>query len=146
MSRIHSINREQRLYVLRCGKGFTCLGFDVCEARKTRLAAELGVTLAGHPAGTRQAYTEYQRLVGLAAERNRQTGWRSQSELTPELRGLEGWRVEAVDRWGQRRRFIVGKSTGFIPCHLELCRRDSSGGPAVSGAPFSSVRRLEQVR
>jgi hypothetical protein len=141
-----NINHEQRLYVLRCAGGYSCLGFEVCQERKTRLAAELGVTLDGHQPGTRAAYTEYRGLVRLAAERNRQTGWRSGSELTPQLKGLEGWRVEAVDRWGQRRRFIVGKSTGFIPCHLELCRRDSSGGPAVSGAPFSSVRRLEQVR
>jgi hypothetical protein len=146
MSHLHTINREQHLYVLRCGNGYTCLGFGVCEERKRALAAELGVTLAGHPAGTRQAYTEYHRLVKLAAQRNRQTGWKSQSELTPQLKGLEGWRVEVVDRWNQRRRFLVGRSTGYIPVHLELARRDSSGGPAVVGGPFVSVRRLERVR
>jgi hypothetical protein len=146
MDRLHTINTEQRLYVLTCGSGFTCLGFDVCEERKLALAVELGVTLAGHPVGTRAAYTEYDALVRIAAQRNRQTGWKSQSELTPQLRGLEGWRVEVVDRWNQRRRFLVGRSTGFIPCHLELSRRDSSGGCAVVGGPFVSVRRLERIR
>ena len=61
-------------------------------------------------------------------------------ELTPELTGLEGKRVEVVDRYGERRRFIVGKSTGWLPIHLEIARRNSSGGPAVTGAPFQSVR------
>lgn len=146
MSRLASINRDQRLYVLHCGTGYTCLGFDVCEERKGKLATELGVKLAGHRIGTRAAYTEYRRLVEIAGQRNRSTGWRSESELTPQLKGLEGHKIEVVTSWGERHRFIVGKSTGFIPCHLALCRRDSSGGPAVVGAPFKSVRRLERVR
>lgn len=146
MDRLASINRQQRLYVLTCGTGFSCLGFGVCEDRKRALAAELGMKLAGHRPGTRAAYTEYQRLVDHAARRHRETGWRSESELTPQLKGLEGHRVEVVTSWGERERFIVGRSTGFIPCHLALRRRDSSGGPAVVGAPFKSVRRLERVR
>ena len=145
-SKLTKINREQRLYVLRCGGGYSCLGFDVCEDRKRRLAEELGVTMNGHRPGTRAAYTEYERLVAQARERHERTGWRSESELTPQLRGMEGWRVEVVTNWGERERFIVGKSTGFVPCHLALKRRDSSGGCAVVGAPFHSVRRLERVR
>ena len=54
--------------------------------------------------------------------------------------------VVSNDRWNQRRRFLVGRSTGYITVHLELARRDSSGGPAVVGGPFVSVRRLERVR
>jgi len=45
-----------------------------------------------------------------------------------------------VDRHGERRRFRVGKSTGWMPCHLEIARCNSTGGPAVTGAPFQSVR------
>lgn len=145
MTTFIKINGEQRLYVLRCGAGFTCLGFDVCETRKQALAAELGVALAGNPVGTAAAYTEYEQLVAVGAERNRATGWRSRSELTPQLMGLEGWRVEVVTSWGERQRFIVGRSTGFIPCHLALCRRDSSGGPAVCGAPFRVVTAIARV-
>ena len=31
MTDLHSINAEQRRYVLNCGKGYSCLGFDVAE-------------------------------------------------------------------------------------------------------------------
>jgi hypothetical protein len=146
MTPLKSIDDKQRLYVIRCSGGFSCLGFDACEERKRALARELGQTLDGLRVGTRGAYTEYCRLVRLASRRHRETGWRSESELTEQLKGLEGWRVAVVDRWNQSRKFIVGRSTGFIPCHLELARRDSSGGPAVVGAPFKSLRKIERVR
>lgn len=135
------INRKQRLFVLPVnGGGYTCLGFDVCEDRIRGLASEMNVRLQKHRKGTRAAYSAYMRLVEDARTRNQATGWRSQSELTSEFIGLEGKRVEIVDRWGQKRRFYVGKSTGFIPVHLEIARRDSTGGPAVMGAPFKSLR------
>jgi hypothetical protein len=50
------------------------------------------------------------------------------SDLTPQLIGLEGYRVEVLDDYGETRRFIVGKSTGWKPCHIELKRRNSWGG------------------
>jgi hypothetical protein len=135
------VNRQQRLFIIPAGNGgFSCLGFDVCENRLSGLANELRVAPLPHRRGTRAAYAAYMLLVELARQRNQATGWRSESELTPELRGLEGKRVEVVDRWGQVRRFWVGKSTGFIPCHLEVARRNSTGGPAVVGAPFKSLR------
>ncbi|MGD0058652.1 MAG: hypothetical protein ABSD58_04460 [Verrucomicrobiia bacterium] len=141
------INQQQRLFVLPAGdNGFGCLGFDVCEERTRTLAAELAVEPMPHRKGTRRAYEAYERLVEVARQRNQATGWRAQSELTHELLGLEGKRVEIVDRWGHKRRFYVGKSTGFIPVHLEIARRNSTGGPAVMGAPFNSVRVLEQSR
>jgi hypothetical protein len=71
---------------------------------------------------------------------------RTDSNLTPQLTGLEGYRVEVVDSYGEKRRFIVGRSTGWAPCHSEISRRNSTGGPAVIGAPFQSVRRLYNVR
>lgn len=124
--------------------GFSCLGFDVCEKRTRNLAAELTVKPRPHRKGTRRAYEAYEQLVGVARRKNSETGWRSQSELTPEFMGLQGKRVEVVDCWGQKRRFYVGKSTGFIPVHLEIARRNSTGGPAVMGTPFRSIRVLEQ--
>lgn len=64
--------------------------------------------------------------------------FRDESDLTPDLVGLEGWRVLAT-RWakdeagdivgeGETVRFYVGKSTGWKLCHLEIARRDSMGG------------------
>ena len=62
---------------------------------------------------------------------------------TPQLRGLEGWRVEVVDRYGQTRRFIVGRNLRSAPMqiHLEIPRVDSSGGPQAD-SEYQSVRRL----
>jgi hypothetical protein len=56
---------------------------------------------------------------------------RDDSNLSPQLVGLEGYRVEVLDIYGVTRRFIVGKSTGWKPCHIEVSRRDSLGGGAA---------------
>lgn len=70
---------------------------------------------------------------------------RDNSDLTPALKGLEGWRVEVVDAEGGRRRFIVGRSTGWRPCHLELHNIRSMGGfPAWKN--YQSVRPIRRVR
>ena len=70
---------------------------------------------------------------------------RDNSELTPELIGKEGFRVEATTADGERRRFIVGKSTGWRPIHLEIKTRRSLGGfPAERS--YASVRTIERVR
>lgn len=66
---------------------------------------------------------------------------RDLSGLQPQLLGLEGWRVEVVTLEGEKRRFYVGKSTGWRPCHLEIHnRRSMGGGPADSR--YASVTRL----
>lgn len=133
-----TINNKQSLFVIPCDGGYSCLGFDVCMQRATALAKELGEPFS-EERGTIAAYNSYRRLCAVALERNRRTGWRSETELTPQLRGLEGRRVAVVDCYGEARKFWVGKSTGFIPCHLEIKTRRSDGGPAVMGAPFRSV-------
>jgi len=61
-------------------------------------------------------------------------------ELTPELVGREGKRVEVIDCYGEKRRFIVGKSTGWMPIHLEIKSKASTGGGGVTGTPFKSVK------
>jgi len=70
---------------------------------------------------------------------------RDNSDLSPQLIGLEGWRVEVVTTYAKTRRFIVGKSTGWKPCHLELARRDSIGGGRADKF-YKSVRKLYLVR
>lgn len=136
-----TVNTEQELFVIPCGTGYTCLGFDVCFDRSIKLAQELGVTVPmKRYKATKGAYKYYERLTGIARERHNKTGWRSNSELSPQLIGLEGKRVEVKDCYGEVRRFKVGKSTGFIPCHLELANSRSTGGGAVMGAPFEYVK------
>lgn len=131
------------VYVIPAGEGFTTLGFDRAMQLGNALAAELDrwdMTPLPTERGTIEAYKKYAALVELAWHRHSAIGFRSKVELTPQLVGLEGKRVEVVDRYGEKRRFQVGRSSGWIPCHLEIEHRNSSGGPAVTGAPFRSVR------
>lgn len=70
---------------------------------------------------------------------------RSDSALTPQLIGLEGWRVEVLDHDGNTRRFLVGKSTGWVPCHIELHNiRCYGGGPARKS--YQTVKPLYRQR
>jgi hypothetical protein len=140
------INDEQELYVIPCGNGFTCLGFDVLLQRANAVAAWLNengtpaVAIDASLRGTLDAYGKYKALMEAGQSLNLRTGKRCPAELTAQLIGFERKRVEVVDRHDNRRRFIVGKSMGWMPCHLEIARSNSSGGPAVMGAPFKSVR------
>jgi hypothetical protein len=135
------INKEQRLYVheIRNDKGkvtgYTCTGFDVLHNRTTRLIdwlTERGYDAPKMPKrkGTKKAYFAY--LAALdrarAATISSGTGMRCTAELTPQLQGLEGKRVEVETSYGEIRRFYVGRSTGWMPIHLEISRRDSTGG------------------
>lgn len=70
----------------------------------------------------------------------------SAANLTQQLIGLEGYRVEVESiMTGEKRRFIVGRSTGWIPCHIELSKRTSRGGVSAS-REYKSVRALYRVR
>ena len=70
---------------------------------------------------------------------------RSDAGLSPQLKGLEGYRVEVVTDYDKTRRFIVGRSTGWIPCHLEISRRSASGGPSAE-KHYKSVHTLYKAR
>jgi len=78
------------------------------------------------------------------AERDRV---RDNSGLTPQLKGLEGHRVQVTDHGtNESRRFIVGKSTGWRPAHLEIKTTRSMGGGTASSKGYASVRDLGKVR
>ena len=76
------------------------------------------------------------------AERER---LRSDAGLTKQLVGLEGWRVEVETDSGDKYRFIVGRSSGWVPCHIEVKTRRSFGGMSAR-SHYKSVRRIERVR
>ena len=155
-----TIDEERELYVIPAPGGYSCLGFDVlirrtrevadwlrehgCKAPETRRVSpaplELSPELSPDLRGTRQAYGIYRETMRQGETFYRETGNRCNADLTPQLIGMEEKRVEVVDRYGETRRFWVGKSIGWFPVHLEIARRDSSGGGAVTGAPFRSVR------
>lgn len=139
------INKDQRLYVYASGNGYWCYGFDVLHRKVTALAAEIEPGLKVARRGSIKLNTQYHALLAKAQARYNETGERCKCGLTPQLVGKEGWRVEVVTTYGETRRFIVGKSTGWIPRHLEIARRDSSGGGAAEHE-YKSVRMIEKAR
>lgn len=145
---LSSINTEQKVYVLEHmygkRKGYTCLGFNYAYLRAQQVAFFAGVNPPQESnIGTAQGYAEYAEIMSAGAEYAAHTSKRCNAELTPQLLGLEGQRVEIVDSYDEKRRFIVGKSTGWMPCHLEIKKSNSTGGVSVSGAPFKSVRVIK---
>lgn len=130
---LSSINKEQKLYVIKCGKGFTCYGFEVLDtnARKVKQWLESeGATVEDLPyrKGTKKHYKACQDMIAAGCAYHARTGKRCPAGLTKQLKGLEGRRVEVVTMYGEKRRFIVGRSTGWMPAHLEIARANSLGG------------------
>lgn len=139
-----TVNNDQELFVIKIRNGYTCLGFDVCLNRQKKLADELNIPLLPHERGSIESYRQYDQLIEIARQKHNESGfrWISKSELIPEFIGKEGKRVEVIDEYGEKRRFYIGKSTGFIPCHLEIKQRNSSGGGSITGYPFKSIRYI----
>jgi hypothetical protein len=152
MNDLVSIDVEKRLYSYKVGDFYGCLGFDYAMKRglavlnwlerHDEVPHEDKQKLLVPPVGTAEHYAWYEEVMKRGAAFNRRTGERCSADLVPELIGKEGLRVEVVDCHGEKRRFEVGKSTGWLPCHLELERVTSHDGPAVMGTPFKSVTVL----
>lgn len=142
-----TINQTRRLYVFPCGAGVSCLGFDVADWRLRAVAAWLGKPefVPEAAPGSDAHLAAYLACMDAGRAHHAATGARCPAELSPALRGLEGWRVEVTEAYGNRRRFIVGTSTGWMPCHLEVARRDSTGGPAAFIPDGATVRPLHPV-
>ena len=138
MKNLDSINKDQGVYVLKCGDGFSCLGFEVVKRKAERLALELGETVNAKYLGTKKMLREYYRLVEIARTKNEETNWRSQSELYKPFIGHEGRRVEVVYNWDEKERFNIGRSTGFIPCHIAVKQKNSTGGGGVMADSIKS--------
>lgn len=150
MERGVTLNDEQELYVIQAGGGgFSCLGYDVCLDRIDRITTELAGRLSlpedyidgtvKVERGTLGAYDVYRALEAHLIKVCEEQDERAVYDLTPQLTGLEGRRVEVVDMHGEKRRFKVGRSTGAIPIHLELYNERSTGGMGAA-REYKSVR------
>ena len=143
-----TVHEERELYVIPSADGYSCLGFDVLIRRNDAVCKWLRANgqsareITPDLRGTLEAYAIYRETMREGETLNREMGKRCNADLTPQLIVLEGKRVEVVDKCDETRRFWVGKSTGWFPVHLEIARRNCSGGVAVTGAPFQSVRVL----
>lgn len=154
--KLHSINAESRLYVIECGPGFSCYGFGVLDRKARAVAAWISregfqprindvydfKRVAGfNPGalGTAEHFATCDAMLSRGAQFAAQTGKRCDAELVPALVGLEGKRVEC-EHYGERVRFYVGKSTGWMPGHLMVKTRRSHGGEMLSADSVRDVR------
>lgn len=140
------IDEEQRLYVLRSTAGYvgyTCLGFDRAYDHALKVAAWCNVPgPAVINVGTPDGYRDYARIMHEGAFYALDTGKRCDADLIPAFIGREGERVEVQTPDGEVRRYYIGKSVGWMPCHLEIARKGSHGGSGVYVPTGSTVRFL----
>lgn len=139
---LDSINAEQSLYVIPCGDGYSCLGFEVANRRIAAVAEWLGRNdlMPTAPQGTAEHYEQYEAAMTAGSQHSAKTGRRCYAELTPALVGKEGKRVEVTYQDGTKTRFYVGKSTGWLPIHLEIKTRASDGGAGAYVPEGATVR------
>ena len=140
------INHDQRLYVIPCGSGFSCYGFDNADRDGRAYAAWAGVPWPDVAPGTEEHYSAYLAARDAASERNRATGERCLSFLIPDLDRWYGWRVEVRYPDGTRERFNVGRSTGWAPINLAIHNARSVGGMAAYFPPGATVTPIRRVR
>lgn len=138
-----TIDVAQGLYVIPCGDGYSCLGFEVCEKRRRRLAEELrgrGVKPpSGDEIGSMGNYDAHKETSDLAYSYHKETGYRFTCELHPKLVGREHISVQITRPDGSKSRFRVGKSTGWVPCHLACSNVRSIGGDPIEADEEFSV-------
>lgn len=115
-------------YVIRAQDGrVETLPWDVCLLRLERYASNLHIEMPRAARGTVAAYDTMRILQDALRAEYERTGEQAIAELSPLLIGVEGRAVEVETLDGERRRFVVARSNGFMPHHIEL-RHD---GPAV---------------
>lgn len=153
---LSSINKEQRLYVLRAGHGYTCYGFDVITNKAEKIldwlkehnAAELLLTkginldkyeIAPKRKGTKKHFEYCDGVISAGQLYHSMTRKICNRFLNPQLVGLVGRRVEVVTTYGETRRFEVGVSTGWTRIFLEIPNSRSTGGMSAEDH-YKSVR------
>lgn len=129
--RLERIDKDARLYVINYGSHVSCIGWDKAETDMRAFCAWVGMLDVIEPRGTQEHYAAYAATIASAQRYAAETGARCNAFLIPELIGREGLRVEVTYPGGERKRFKVGKSTGWAPCHLELHNKRSHGGSPV---------------
>ena len=142
------LNEKQRLYVIPCGKGYTCLGFDNCFDETSQLAQLLNAA-PPNPAqiGTQGQYDYYQNIIAQFCRRpdlNQET-WFDPGTLEPVKERLEHARLhdqklrlffgnrETGQCWLEENDVLgfIGRSMGPMRIPILLANRNSSGGGGI---------------
>lgn len=132
------------VFVIPCGDGFSTLGFAYAEKRARGVLEWIGGKFRYSPKFNSlvNLYEEYKRAMKEGAEYAAKTGRKCPLELTPQLIGLEGKRVAIINADGsEESRFRVGRSTGWLPCHLEIMP-NAHGGSSVYIPEGATIRIL----
>ena len=146
MSEGVTTNDEQRLFVIPAGKGFSCLGFDVCYRESRQLAERLGrqdLMPREDEVGSLKQYDGYRELVKSIGSRDLGT-WFSAETPEPVRRILENARLgrtrlritlgdrETGEAWGGRPETgTIGRSMGPLKMPLLIKTSRSTGGGAI---------------
>ena len=143
MDELHSISRKRELYVMRCGSGYSCSGFDVLD-KKARAVVEWMSPYGDTPipadmqVGTEQHFNWCASVMDAGALHAKRTGSYCAYNLVPALIGLEGRRVVA-EVGGERMTFTVRRSTGWMPVHIAVTA-GSDGGIAIHKDGFRLIK------
>lgn len=128
------------MFILSRGGGVSCLGLEVARRKASGVLAWIGDTVDLSAATPAEVWAAYADAMERGAAFHSATGIRCPIDLSPALIGLEGRRVEVTAPNGERSRFIVGKSSGWLPVHLAIARRNCHGGAAAYVPAGSTVR------
>lgn len=142
MTELTHINVKEQLYVISEGSGYSCRGWKSLDDEARGVARWLiekevqGIQAVLHDhvsdLGGVAHYESCLRLIKHGAEYAQASGERCPVLLVPALVGFEGQRVE-ITYFGERKRFRVGRSTGWMPVHL-MMRTGAHGGEALSAS------------
>ena len=131
-------------YVVECADGYSTYSYKFIEKRTKGVAEWLKLPVPTHPLGSKEALAAYKELMEKGESHHRFTGKRCLAELIVELIPYEGKRVEVTYPENEGKvRFIVGKSTGWLPCHLEIKTKRSNGGVSVYWPKGSTVKLVK---
>lgn len=136
---LYKIDHNDRLYVMKFSHGYSCYGFDVLDRKARAVLQWMGENEILHNPGSAEHFNQCNAILDRGDEYSRRTGKRCDAELVPALIGLEDKRIEC-EYFGEKRRFYVGKSIGWMPCHLEIKTRRSRDGCALIPDAIKNIR------
>ena len=140
-------NDDQQLYVIPCGDGFTCHGYDVVMSEANAIGAMLGLEpLPAHLRGTVAAYTLHaDRVAAYGASPQSKNTWYAPNTCQPVRDILEQYRKnrkhiriflgdqKTGTSWLDEHEVIgqVGRSMGPMRVPLLIVKTSDTGGGAI---------------
>lgn len=149
----------QRLYVIPCGNGYSCLGFDYAERRRIAVLQWLGDNPEPMRIGTERHYAAYQDAMARGAAHAAAIGQRCPAELSPPLSGWKGAESRSHCRAASARASMSASQQAGCPATLKsrlaahaavapsICRkaRPCDSSPETPRQPWRTTRRLDPM-